>query len=610
MKSIEYIIEQALSRIIAEAPAKETDNAPSDSVESPFTPAEEKFLGKFDAYGTTHLGIIYSLSDIGIREFVGRSGAELNISPGILLSLLRNKTIKLVPYTGFGRNTDYTLELQLSLDDVAGLGDEDKKEIEAGAAGGGAAGPVGGPAEELPPPPGPEVAWVIPYGQLIKESTLIAKQLITEKTANKKKSSAKVHVDKSRVLKRLPKSYINQLERIIDMMGKRAHTSHEKQRIIADILDNLAINLDLTDKQIKKSYEFFKNQKRLQESFEAEDEPEFIYESVLPALHEATSPQRLSLENQGLSKYILNAGSFWSKLPGVFSGWGLDWDETLFFSVLRKYLWNASVADKRKQAIVIDAVGIILGKFNGAALKDISYGQFLMDWINGHDLIEYPITAPSMRGDIRMIGDIFSNAQLKAGILDEVDDTKKLVNGLDFNNIGKLKIELANGTQAWFPTYTNTDVYTMVGTLLAPYRAKIVKDTADHDKLKPTKADRLSREQKIYMAKAVIPKINNVKRISQGATEKGARLDITSWPEYGGAWVDSDAKPFVWINQPANDMIPKHVVRLYSNGISKSIMPNTKLDGSKIPERGTVFHTAKYWFDWDSAKRRYVLKIA
>jgi hypothetical protein len=140
----------------------------------------------------------------------------------------------------------------------------------------------------------------------------------------------------------------------------------------------------------------------------------------------------------------------------------------------------------------------------------------------------------------------------------------------------------------------------MVGTLLAPYRAKTVKDKAGRDKLKPTAADRLSKEQKIYMAKAVIPKINNVKRISQGTTEKGARLDITAWPEYGGAWVDTNAKPFVWMNTKSEGGAGTYVNRLYSDGTFKSISPKT----------GTVFNTGKYWFDWDSAKRRYVLKIA
>ena len=114
MKNLEYIIKHALTSLKEQAQpvAKETDNAKSDAVDSPFTPAEEKFLGKFDAYGTTHIGIIYSLSDIGIREFITRSGADLNISPDILISLLRKKTIKLVPYTGWGRNNDYTIELQ------------------------------------------------------------------------------------------------------------------------------------------------------------------------------------------------------------------------------------------------------------------------------------------------------------------------------------------------------------------------------------------------------------------------------------------------------------------------------------------------------------------
>jgi hypothetical protein len=230
MKKLEYIIKHALKSLKeqAEPVAKETDNAKSDAEDSPFTPAEEKFLGKFDAYGTTHIGIIYSLSDIGIREFITRSGADLNISPDILISLLRKKTIKLVPYTGWGRNNDYTIELQLSLDDVKGLGAQDKAKAETGSTASGAASSPSAPAE--PPMPGPEVSWVIPYGELIKESTTIAKQLIAEKS-KKKKSDATIYVNKSRILKRLPKVYITQLERIIDMMGKRAHTAHEKTAI-------------------------------------------------------------------------------------------------------------------------------------------------------------------------------------------------------------------------------------------------------------------------------------------------------------------------------------------------------------------------------------------
>lgn len=257
---IEYIIEQSLQRILAEAPAtRVTDNAPSDSPDSPFTPAEEKFLGKFDANGSKHLGIIYSPSDIGIREFMARSGADLNVSVGTLLNLIRNKIIKIVPYTGFGRNTDYTLELQLSLDDVAGLGAEDEKEIEAGSEASGAP----APGAEAPQP---ELAWVVKYGDILSESANIAKTLINE--AKSTKSDTKVYVDKSRILKRLPKDYVRQLERIIGMMMKKTKTNHDKERLIADILDNLQVNFDLSAKHIRQSYEFHKTQKRLQKVIE------------------------------------------------------------------------------------------------------------------------------------------------------------------------------------------------------------------------------------------------------------------------------------------------------------------------------------------------------
>lgn len=256
---LEYIIEQVLKTMIHEAPAAETDNAPRDAVDSPFTPAEEKFLGKFDAHGSKHMGIIYSPSDIGIREFMARSGADFNASPEIILSLIRSGVIKIVPYTGFGRNTDYTMELQLSLDDVKGLGAKDKEAIEAGSSAGGAA------PGAMPPEPGLEVAWVVKYGDILKESATIAKSIISE-TAKKPKS--KVYANKSRILSRLPKDYIRQLERVIDMLIKKTKTTHEKERVIADVLDNLQANFDLSAKHIRQSYEFHKNQKRLQKEIE------------------------------------------------------------------------------------------------------------------------------------------------------------------------------------------------------------------------------------------------------------------------------------------------------------------------------------------------------
>ena len=244
----------------AESESKsETDNSPSSAENSPFSPAEEKFLGKFDTYGSTHLGILYSISDIGIREFISRSGKELAVTPEILLGLIRNDIIKIVPYTGFGRNTDYTLELQLSLDDVKGLGSEEDK---ANAESGGAPGALP-PAEEPgagapPPPPGPPMEWIMGYGDLLTESSLITYQLISEK-----KDNITIHTKQSRILKDMPRTFITHLNNIIDTFSKKKRTVAEKQRLIADILDNLMINFDLDAKQINRSYEMHREQKKL-----------------------------------------------------------------------------------------------------------------------------------------------------------------------------------------------------------------------------------------------------------------------------------------------------------------------------------------------------------
>lgn len=269
MKNQSRNIETILERLIIEqadaagATKRETDNAPSAAPDSPFTPAEERFLGKFDAYGSQHLGIIYSPSDTGIREFIGRSGADLNITPEILLNLLRNKIIRIVPYTGFGRNTDYTLELQLSLDDVKGLGDADKEKAEAGSSASGA--PAGG---ETPPAPAPEVAWVVKYGDILQESMKIAKKLIKKPLTESKKSDFEIFIDNSRILKRFPKEFIYHLKRMMVTIDKKTKTTLELERFIADILDNLQVNLKLTPKNIRQSYEFHKNQKRLQKHLE------------------------------------------------------------------------------------------------------------------------------------------------------------------------------------------------------------------------------------------------------------------------------------------------------------------------------------------------------
>jgi hypothetical protein len=253
----EHIIIRTLREIISEQakPKVELDNAPSQAKESPFTPAEEKFLGKFDAYGTRHLGILYSISDIGVREFISRSGKQYNCTPEILLNLLRSKIIKIVPYTGWGRNTDYTIELQLSLDDVKGLGDEDEQAAESGGDASGAPPPSGG---ETPPPPAAPTEWIMGYGDLLTETSLSAYKILTEK-----KHDDIVHVKSSRILKDLPRTYIKHLVSIIDTFSNKKRSVSEKQRLVADILDNLMLNFDLTPKQIQKSYEMHREQKRL-----------------------------------------------------------------------------------------------------------------------------------------------------------------------------------------------------------------------------------------------------------------------------------------------------------------------------------------------------------
>ena len=235
--------------------SKETDNSTDSSKDSPFTPAEERFLGKFDAYGTKHLGIIYSPSDIGIREFIMRSGKDLNCTPEILLSMIRNKIVKIVPYTGHGRNTDYTIELQLSLNDIAGLGSEDKKKAEAGS---------GAPSPDASAPPSPEVAWVVKYGNILNESALILKRLLNLPITEDKQDKINVYTDKSRLLKRFPKEFIQHMSRLLRIMDKKTKNTLEKERLIADVLDNLQINLNLSPKHIKQSYEMHKGQKRLQ----------------------------------------------------------------------------------------------------------------------------------------------------------------------------------------------------------------------------------------------------------------------------------------------------------------------------------------------------------
>jgi len=550
MKKLEYIIKHALTSLKEQAQpvAKETDNAKSDAVDSPFTPAEEKFLGKFDAYGTTHIGIIYSLSDIGIREFITRSGADLNISPDILISLLRKKTIKLVPYTGWGKNNDYTIELQLSLDDVKGLGAQDKAKAETGSTASGAA---SAPTE--PPPPGPEVSWVIPYGELIKESTTIAKQLIAEKS-KKKSPDATIYVDKSRILKRLPKGYITQLERIIDMMGKRAHTAHEKQRLVADILDNLAVNLNLTDKQIRKSFEFYKNQNKLKSVIDDLNENTNL---MLESYVIVESTEHIDyLTKKGFAPYINNAFAFWNKMPGAIDNGMVmtNYSEDVFFKVINTYLINSNVADKKKQAITIDAIAYInqqAGKLQGQGFNQ-SAKDFCKDWFEEWYFLEIPLMVAGQSittFDQLLNCELIYNYVIKSSTdYDSTKQTKALKDSLNKLRIGYLEIsdlQTGTGKDLFYPTYNKSDIQTLVAELLAPYKSK---NAVGNKKVNVTFADTLSKEQKIARGKYALAQI--AKRINSFAPKANKKFAFTETSKFKKTWVDSKGIGILIIPMP------------------------------------------------------------
>ena len=258
---------QTLKQMILEQsttePSAETTDTSNDSGESLFSDAEKRFLGTFDIAGASHIGIIYSLSDVGIREFIARSGKQYNCTPEILISLIRDKFIKIVTYTGFGRDSDYTIELQLSLDDVKGFGEESKKSLTTDGGAGTSDSGADTSMPPPPPPPSPENAGVVKYGTILSESIIAIKHVLLEKKSTNNTANISLHVDKSRILKELPKEYLKHLNSVITHLSKRSFSISEKKKLIADILDNLSINLKLTPKQIFASYEMHKNQKKL-----------------------------------------------------------------------------------------------------------------------------------------------------------------------------------------------------------------------------------------------------------------------------------------------------------------------------------------------------------
>jgi hypothetical protein len=247
---LEQLIKEELNRALLE---QEQESSNADL----FSPAEQAFLGKFAEYNTNTLGIIYSKNAIGLQEFLGRSGAALNLSLPVLQKLAKDKIISIVPYGGYGRNEDYTLRLNIDLSNV-----EDFKGKTLDTAPAGEAAPAE-PAEETPAEEVPANEWVVNYNDLLSESVRTAKKLIQE-AKSKKKSVATINTKASRTLKRLPKGYLFFLEKIVTVLGRKLHTDLERQHLVADILDNLAYNFGLSPQQIHRSYVFYRNQNKLQ----------------------------------------------------------------------------------------------------------------------------------------------------------------------------------------------------------------------------------------------------------------------------------------------------------------------------------------------------------
>ena len=201
-----------------------------------FSPEEEKFLAKFVELKSSSLGILYAKDLTGMREFLNRSGKDFNLTPQILNNLLRNKTISIVPYGGYSRNEDYTIRLNIPLEDLEGLssGTEDKSGTNTDTA------------------------------AITEESVeKLAQNIVAEAKKSKKKKKSKVHTGKSRALKRLPRGYVGYLEKIIQVLGEKVKTDMEKEHLVADILDNLSHNFGLTPKQVYRSYIYYKSQNRL-----------------------------------------------------------------------------------------------------------------------------------------------------------------------------------------------------------------------------------------------------------------------------------------------------------------------------------------------------------
>lgn len=561
MKRIDYIIEKTISRLIEQDPAgaeaqgtkpKETDNAPSSAEVSPFTPAEEKFLGKFDAYGTTHLGIIYSPSDIGIREFISRSGNTFNCTPQILLKLLRNKIIKIVPYTGYGRNTDYTIELQLSLDDVKGMGAADKEKAEAGSGASGA--PAGGGA-----PPPPENAGYIPKGNLISES--VKQRLLTEEFNNFVNLLAEAN-DENIITESAEKEYLIQKSKLPTVEKALDNAFEFWSDIFKSILEGWGQNWNETEfiKAFNK-YLFYAD------GVKSVDQAKYI--DAIGKIVELAKTGDISTQ--------LAAGDF-------LDDWFIGWEGSLIFFEFKYGFkgkpWNL-------QWLLSDDV---------------------LDYIINSDETDYVFVSKT---NTDKQGNVTKKAVAQNKTAAEAFKQKFYSKGIGTliipeRGYGASRTKPSGGKN-FYPAYSKADVTNLVNKLLLPYKVGTKQDptgkqVVDIEKLKKqTFRDTLSKDQIIKRAKYAKSQINSkIKTYFTGQKPKGLELGNMDWPSvediafYKGAWVDKDGFGYVWFQIDTATS-----ARLYPSG--KGVLANTKT--------GKITKTSKWNLIWDRPKQRWGIQV-
>jgi hypothetical protein len=227
------------------------------------------------------------------------------------------------------------------------------------------------------------------------------------------------------------------------MIGKKTHNSNEKQRMVADILDNLSVNLKLSDKQIRKSFEFFKNQKRLQESMD-------LTEAVTISNSE-----------------IANAVEFWNEMDDALNHF--NFDETAILNSFKTRVKSKTAA------IYIDAIGIILKQATDP--NDEFADKFLNAKVKGWSVLEVPIILKGY--PVFTLKRLIEAQSMKLYVWGEREGI--LSNGpllyltadktLKSAGVGRIT-GLSWDIIKFYPSYTMNDVYTILNALLAPYKKK------------------------------------------------------------------------------------------------------------------------------------------